>query len=90
MTCFHYGRNGHTEFVCYRKHDFPPNFENRRTRNSTNRNVLIVARMNTPLIFATRKMDFHQHTSIKNLDTKQETKIESLQNPRDQDVHLSQ
>jgi len=46
--------------------------------------------MNTPLIFATRKMDFHQHTSIKNLDTKQETKIESLQNPRDQDVHLSQ
>ncbi|XP_065864501.1 uncharacterized protein [Euphorbia lathyris] len=32
-TCTHYGKEGHTEDICYRKHEFPPGYGNRNNAN---------------------------------------------------------
>ena len=35
--CTHYGRAGHTEVVCYRKHGFSSNTDNKSGKSITNR-----------------------------------------------------
>nr|KYP67119.1 hypothetical protein KK1_013442 [Cajanus cajan] len=37
FTCTHCGKSGHTENLCYRKHGFPSNHDNKSNRGASNR-----------------------------------------------------
>ena len=40
-TCTHYGKNGHTVDVCYRKHGFPPDYRSYNTKATANSIVTV-------------------------------------------------
>jgi len=49
----HYGKSSHVKTICYRKHDFPPNFESKNFKNSSDKKAWTFCRKMATLYTAT-------------------------------------